>query len=175
MRKAYNLPPSCAVVTKSENLNSWNPLGLSRPAMGLLFYFNKVYILLVKIKFCLHDFCCTQTVSSGRKAVSSQKRPSTNLRHFALLICDPASWGSATRCFDTRYWCHHQRSKYLRRMKNIERRESENIQCSRNVGNQSSRNDESHPRRQMNRWGSRKLASFCTSGRNVLLRLYVSG
>ena len=30
------LPPSCAVVTKSGNLN-WSPLGLSRPVMGLLY------------------------------------------------------------------------------------------------------------------------------------------
>ena len=59
MPKADNLPPSCAVVTKSGNLNhmfrmiiwfvdkvdktnilgtltSWNPLGLSRPVTGLL-------------------------------------------------------------------------------------------------------------------------------------------
>jgi hypothetical protein len=31
------LPPSCAVVTKSGTLTSWNPLGLSRPVMGLLY------------------------------------------------------------------------------------------------------------------------------------------
>jgi len=37
VRKADNLPPSCAVVTKSRKLNSWNLLGLSRPVMGLLY------------------------------------------------------------------------------------------------------------------------------------------
>ena len=58
VRKAENLPPSCAVVTKSWNLNfletsepvqacngtalpftrhAWNPLSLSRPVMGLLY------------------------------------------------------------------------------------------------------------------------------------------
>ena len=37
------------------------------------------------------------------------------------------------------------------------------VQCSRNVGNQSSRDDASHPRRQMKRCGSRKLASRCAS------------
>jgi hypothetical protein len=30
------LPPSCAFVMKSGNLNSWNPLGHSRPVTGLL-------------------------------------------------------------------------------------------------------------------------------------------
>ena len=35
MRKADNLPPSCAVVTKSTNLNFLEPSG---PVMGLLFY-----------------------------------------------------------------------------------------------------------------------------------------
>jgi len=33
------LPPSCVVVMKSRNLNSWNPLGLSRPEMGLLYLY----------------------------------------------------------------------------------------------------------------------------------------
>jgi len=36
VRMADNVPPSCAVVTKSGNLNFWNPLGLFRPVMGLL-------------------------------------------------------------------------------------------------------------------------------------------
>ena len=30
------LPPSCAVVMKSGHLNSWNPLGHSRPVTGLI-------------------------------------------------------------------------------------------------------------------------------------------
>ena len=34
------LPRPCAVVTKSErDVTSWNPLGLSRPVMGLLYLF----------------------------------------------------------------------------------------------------------------------------------------
>ena len=38
MRKADHLPPSRAVVTKSGNLNFLkNPLGLSRPVVGLLY------------------------------------------------------------------------------------------------------------------------------------------
>ena len=36
------LPPSCAVVMKSGNLNSWNNLGLSRSVTGLIY----LYILL---------------------------------------------------------------------------------------------------------------------------------
>ena len=34
MRKVYNLPPFCTVVTKSRNLNFLEPSG---PVMGLLF------------------------------------------------------------------------------------------------------------------------------------------
>ena len=36
MRKADNLPPSCAVVMKSENLNFLEPCG---PVMGLIYLF----------------------------------------------------------------------------------------------------------------------------------------
>ena len=39
MRKADNLQPYCAVVTKSGNLTSWNPLGLSRTVMELLYLY----------------------------------------------------------------------------------------------------------------------------------------
>jgi len=40
VRKADNLPPSCDVVTKIwEPLTSCNPLGLSRPVMGLLYLY----------------------------------------------------------------------------------------------------------------------------------------
>jgi hypothetical protein len=34
------LPPSCAVVMKSGNLNFWNPLGHSRSVTGLLYLFK---------------------------------------------------------------------------------------------------------------------------------------
>ena len=47
MRKADNLPLSCAVVTKSGKLTSWNPLGLSRPVMGLL------YLLYIYVCVCV--------------------------------------------------------------------------------------------------------------------------
>ena len=40
MPKADNLPPFGAVVTKSRDLTYWNPLGLSRPVMGLLYLFT---------------------------------------------------------------------------------------------------------------------------------------
>ena len=40
MRKADNLPPTCAVVTKSGILNFLDPLGLSRPVMGLLYHLD---------------------------------------------------------------------------------------------------------------------------------------
>jgi hypothetical protein len=42
VKVAGALPPSCAIVVKSGNLNFWNPLGHSRPVTGLLylFYFN---------------------------------------------------------------------------------------------------------------------------------------
>ena len=46
MRKADNLPPSCAVVTKSGNLNFLNPLGLSRPVTGLLYLYTTILILM---------------------------------------------------------------------------------------------------------------------------------
>jgi hypothetical protein len=40
VHKADNLPPSCAVVTKSGNLNF---LGHSRPVMGLLYIKTKIH------------------------------------------------------------------------------------------------------------------------------------
>jgi len=39
VRKADNLPPYCAVVTKSGTLTSENPVGLFRPVMGLLYLY----------------------------------------------------------------------------------------------------------------------------------------
>ena len=39
MLKAENLPPSCAVVTKSGNLKSWKTLGPSGRVMGLLYLY----------------------------------------------------------------------------------------------------------------------------------------
>ena len=44
MHKADNLPPSSVIITKSGKLNFLkNPLGLSRPVMGLLYitYFKE--------------------------------------------------------------------------------------------------------------------------------------
>jgi len=53
--KADNLPPSCAVVTKSRNLNFLEPSGLSRPVMGLLYLYksenNLTNVLSIYIKF----------------------------------------------------------------------------------------------------------------------------
>jgi len=46
VRKADNLPPSRAVVTKSGNLNLLETLGLSRPVMGLIYRPRLVEILL---------------------------------------------------------------------------------------------------------------------------------
>ena len=34
------LPPSCAVVMKSVNVTSWNPLGHSRPVTGLFTFYS---------------------------------------------------------------------------------------------------------------------------------------
>ena len=48
MRKADNLPPSCAVVTKSGSLNFLEPLGHSRPVMELLY----LYL------YCTVLWCC---------------------------------------------------------------------------------------------------------------------
>ena len=39
VRKADNLPPTCAVVTKFGNLNFWKPLGSSGPVTGLLYLY----------------------------------------------------------------------------------------------------------------------------------------
>jgi len=39
VRKADNLPPFCAVVTKSGTLTSWNTLGLFSPVTGLLYLY----------------------------------------------------------------------------------------------------------------------------------------
>ena len=52
MRKADNLPPSCAVVMKSGNLNFLEPSGHLGPVMGLLYLYKYIYVcvyLLVQI------------------------------------------------------------------------------------------------------------------------------
>jgi len=45
VRKADNLPPSCAVVTKSGNLNFLEPSG---PVIGLLYLFTVSHHSLIK-------------------------------------------------------------------------------------------------------------------------------
>ena len=39
MRKADNLPPYCAVVKKSRNLNFLDPSGPARPVTGVLYLY----------------------------------------------------------------------------------------------------------------------------------------
>jgi len=43
VRKADNLPPSCAVVTNLGTLTSWNPLGHSGPVTGLLYLYLIIF------------------------------------------------------------------------------------------------------------------------------------
>jgi hypothetical protein len=44
------LPPTCAVVVKSGNLTSWNPLGHPRPVTGLLYSIAYIYIHTLRYK-----------------------------------------------------------------------------------------------------------------------------
>ena len=53
------LPPSCAVVTNLGALNSWNPLGLSRPVMGLLYLLYVHVHLTYKYPVCNIYINCT--------------------------------------------------------------------------------------------------------------------
>ena len=65
MRKADNLPPSCAVVTKSGNLNFLEPL--SRPIMGLLYlYLTLSLYALMKQEKCLMDSKVNKCLVSAR-------------------------------------------------------------------------------------------------------------
>jgi len=45
------IPPSCAVVMKSWNLTSWNPLGHTRPVAGLIYLFT-----LISHNLYIHNF-----------------------------------------------------------------------------------------------------------------------
>ena len=51
MRKADNLPPYCAVVTKSEILNFLEPSGHLGPVTGLiyLFFYMSVYLFILPV------------------------------------------------------------------------------------------------------------------------------
>ena len=138
-------------------------------------YFKKVYILLAKIKFCLHGFFVYRLwVEAGRLLVLRNDHPPiwdtlpfwyvTPRQGDLLPYVSTRYTGSIFRGRNTR--------EEWRRLKGGKVRAA---QCSRTVGNQPSRDDASRPRRQMNRCGSRKFSFCCRSGRNVLLWLYVSG
>ena len=52
MRKADNLPPSCAVVTKSGNLNFLEPSGPVQACNGSALPFRKRGVVRNKLKYC---------------------------------------------------------------------------------------------------------------------------
>ena len=52
MRKAGNLPPSCAVVTKSENINFLELSGPVQACNGTALPFTTVYLLAVLLLIC---------------------------------------------------------------------------------------------------------------------------
>jgi len=58
VRKADNLPPSCAIVTKSGNLNFLEPYG-PVPVMGLLYFYLHGYDIFtcVLLHVILHCLC----------------------------------------------------------------------------------------------------------------------
>ena len=58
------LPPSCAVVTRSGNLNFWNPLGHSRPITGLLYFYIGNHSELDTCSYNISFFKITHTVTS---------------------------------------------------------------------------------------------------------------
>ena len=51
------LPPSCAVVMKFGNLNSWNPLGYFRPVMGLIFTDYELQLFFLRSCYSLSFRC----------------------------------------------------------------------------------------------------------------------
>jgi len=53
MRKADNLPPSCAVVTKSGSLNFLEPSGPLRARNGTAFLHDSVYLIDVSLEHIL--------------------------------------------------------------------------------------------------------------------------
>jgi len=63
VRKAGNLPPSCAVVTKSGKLNFLEPSGHLVPVMGLIY----LYLFIIRMRsafFCNVDLLSYNDVSS---------------------------------------------------------------------------------------------------------------
>jgi len=76
VRKADNLPPSCAVVTKSGNLNFLEPSGPVKACNGTALSFTTVTQVKVKffpvhetkaykgVRVCLHSFL-TSTLNGG--------------------------------------------------------------------------------------------------------------
>jgi len=59
VRKADNLRPSCAVVTKSGNLNFFEPLGPSGPVTGLLYlYLYRIMTWKLVIHLYFIGYCC---------------------------------------------------------------------------------------------------------------------
>ena len=60
MRKADNLPPSCAVVMKSENLNFLEPSGPLQACNGTAFYQQMCNLLeIYSYMYLLHGRCIT--------------------------------------------------------------------------------------------------------------------
>ena len=82
MRKADNLPPSCAVVTKSGNLNFLEPSGHLGPVTGLIYlllHFHLSFcpthiqaipelVSLLKVKFALEEATNAHRFSSTRSS-----------------------------------------------------------------------------------------------------------
>ena len=60
MRKADNLPPSCAVVTKSGNLNFLEPFGPVQACNGtaLLFTVYREYTTIYKYSDIIYTYAC---------------------------------------------------------------------------------------------------------------------
>ena len=73
------LPPSCAVVMKSGNLNSWNPLDHSRPVLGLIYLYVRVYIQLLCVP---NRPCCFRNFGIQRHFVRSIEQQQWRTQEF---------------------------------------------------------------------------------------------
>ena len=73
MRKADNLPPSCAVVTKSENLNFLEPSGSVLACNGIAFLYEIDWIN--KRKYLMLEKLVTGGWGGGTLAVVFKHRP----------------------------------------------------------------------------------------------------
>ena len=80
MRKADNLPPSCAVVMKSGNLNFLEPSGHLGPVMGMIYLFIQKYYYFLQLS--CHSMAVVLTLVQTKQIwINIHKRNSTKTQY----------------------------------------------------------------------------------------------